>query len=329
MPATQTPPNAPNAQVGNPPTEPVETPEVLGVNEHEFFDEPEEVAQVPAPAPATVVPPPPPVPTKHTHPRWIERAAIEQGMTDEEIESTPPDALMQKVYNAQQKKVAEWRQSSTVADVNAAKRPQPGQPAVPEVPQPAPTLAAPQLADLDPEVWPAEFVEQWKAMKSIVKSQEETIAQLKQTAGQFHQSQQQSVQQRVDGFVGKFPQVYFPNGSIDTIRYQALWSALNNMPQGERTTLENDVQRIHTALFGAIAPPASPPPPPAPAVDPSRQDLADAYRNGGVNRPTQRNTTPLPKGVKSAVLAVQKLMQEQPNGDGIHHDDDPLDGLPG
>ncbi len=289
-----------------------------------FFGE-SEGAEVPPPQDsAPAVQPPPPTPEKHKHARWIERAAIEQGMSDEEIESTPTDALQQKVYASQQAAIKEAKRSAETR----ASLPERGQPKV-EVPV-VPSVEEESL-ELDEADWDPAFVKKWNKLVGDVKAKDKEIAELKQLGGQVRQQQAQTFQQKMSSLFSTMPHV-FGSGpvepdSAEEARQEAVLAKLNSLvAQGKHTTLDADFARVAKSMFGSIPAPEAA----KPKVDDTRQAVADAYKNGGLARPTSRNAAPLPKGRQAAIADVTKLMQQRStNGTGVdYEDEDVRDGLP-
>lgn len=284
-------------------------------------------AAVPAAAakPAPVAPPPPPAPETHTHKRWVERAAIKLGLSDEEILTTPPDALEQKLFDMQERAAHEARSNALAAD----RRPAEGARAEGEPNRtPAPPVDKYAKFALDPDGgWDETFSKPWNAMVEHLKAQDAEIARLNGTAQQFQAREAATVMGQVEGFFSKYPDVYMPGGQRDDFRCEAVCNALNGfLRTGKQTSLLADLERAHKGLFGSTA--ASPPsPPPPPAADSTREAIKDAFRNGGMVRPTQRNQTPLPKGRAAAIAAGNEYLKEH-SLNGVDHDDDPEDTLP-
>lgn len=302
------------------------TPETIAEPDaHPFFDEAAEsgrseyTTQPPAPEPAKK--------PKISHPRWVERAAIEQGFTDQDIEETPTEALQQRIYANSQRQAHEARQAAISSDVAGAARRQ-------AAPEPVVNPEPEEDELLSEDDWDPKFVKKWNDRVRRDKERDQEIAELKAAAGQFRSSQAATTQQRFEAMFAKYPNLYgqgashlLPANSPDLLRRQAVMSQIQLIVQGGRaTTPETDFDLVHGGLFGALA--ASPPPPAAPPVDPTRKEFADAYANGGLARPTQRNSLPLPKGRAAAISALNNLRKEHANGDGVYHDDDPSDGLP-
>lgn len=327
--------SAPAEVVAVEPESVVLPPSVTG--HHDFFDEaePEQkpAEKVVAPdsptKPSPPTPPPAPVKQVHKHPRWLERAAIEQGMKDEDIESTPSEVLNQKVYEAQQRVIADARRGSASSDANQLVR-QPKPQPVPEVP------AEEEDLTLNADDWDPAFVQKWNKQQEKTKAIEKELAELRAIKGQVQASATASLEQKIDGlFAGSSMDHIFGAGSVRALEpngaeYLRRSAVLREMhaiaTSGRSQGIDADFQKVVTAMFGPIAPKAQP----EPKADASREEIKEAFRNGGLNRPTQRNNTPLPKGRQAAISAVESWKKDNSNGadTGVTHDDDPADGLP-
>lgn len=290
----------------------------------EWFDDVHEEPRIPTPEgshpkqpPAS--PPPAPKP-KNSHPRWVERAAIKMGLSDQEIEEMPTELLTQKVFEASERKTQEAAAGAMKHDRGQEK---------PRVVEQDTKPVQDPYAGLELDLnagWDEGFVKTWTSLVERLKAQDAKIARLEGTANQFQAAQAQTVQQQIEGFFSKYPEVYMPGGERDDFRCETIMNSLNSfLRQGKATTLANDLERAHKGLFGSFS--SQPVESPKPSVDPTREAIKEAYTNGGVTRPTQRNAAPLPKGRAAAIAAGDKYLQEH-SVSGVQHDDDPTDTLP-
>jgi hypothetical protein len=285
-------------------------------------DEPQEVAAPAAPAPAPPAPAPAPQPETYSHPRWLERAAIEQGMEDDAILTTPTDALTQKVYAAQQRKIADAHQQTVDREIRQAVKNAPPV-EVPHVQEEDFSITDEEAAGLEP--W---FVKKFNAMVAASKAKDDKIAKLEGLGQQFQQAQVQTFEQQFTGLCATRPDIFGegpiqPN-SPQARKAQAVLQQLQTLQQ--RTTLANDWNTIVNDIFGSKQ--AAPP---APKVDQDREAIKSAYRNGGLSKPTQREETPLAPGRKLAEINLKKrFLAAQANGvnDDVYGDD-PRDSMLG
>lgn len=179
-----------------------------------------------------------------------------------------------------------------------------------------------------------------KAMKDQAKEIAELKKQLAQVTNVTRQQVQAPLVQRVLNQVGKYG-AFFANGqpmtgSAEHKRCLMVMQALDDMGRAGRSpNPEVDVPEVMKTLFGLDAPGAAAPAPvpapvqkpapvPAPRTkDPELQAIEDGFANGTVQRPTNRNAPPLPKGEKRASAAAAAFLRSkgiEPVG-GIENDD--------
>lgn len=313
----------------------------------EYEDSTDEAEAAPAPKPATPNTPPPSTPASVAaesppkHPAALVARARKAGFDDDDLADLSTDDLRDAVATRQAERAAE---AAAARVLNAAGRPyDPATGRLLPTNAPAPEAPAEDVVPLG--MTAADFEAQGiapelhgvlqKALAPLyaqIKQDRETIQQLlgsdrRRTAGEVVTKFDKLFAKHADVY-GDAPFEELDSSSSEFERRQAVYAALNRLPQDQRTTLEKDFAKAHARLFGSVKPATPPAAPKEPTPEPVEipDPIAERFANGHALRPTQRNGKPEPKGARRATQAVAVAMRDAniaQEGDTSEHDELP------
>lgn len=267
-----------------------------------------ETPQAPvAAAPAQDNPPPAPAPTKHEHSRRSILEAKRAGFSQEEIDSTPPDVLEDRLYEKHLELLARLESYAQQQDQIRQHAPSPP-PSPPPEPEEEISFAE---GEMDPRF--QKLAERLKAKSqklNDLEAQNKAILE-KQTASEKRE-QEREIREKVgalDRFFNSLPADYgFGKGSIRTIgkeaglKRKAVVDALATYGTSEENfwdTYESSGNEAVKALFGALTP--------APT-------LANAYKpNDGKPRAADGKFTKEQWDAAGAAVPTERLDDEPPS----------------
>lgn len=256
------------------------------------------------------------------------RMAKDLGLSDEEIAATAPDSLDDIVYHLNKR---------AMADARAAKRDEMTWSATEPRQQPKSETAEPAK--------PAQVQDEWESFSEadgpedvdprIAKTFNKLTSKIKQLEAlvgtlthreisREHMTATQKVDAAIaslgaDAFFGTGPVDALPKGSIERERREAIVARAKKLA-GPTATPDDIAAKIPEAKsFFGLSDSA-----PTPAKPAKARISEEAWKEAGLNRPTQRVGPAEPKGDKRATKAAANWMREN----GYYDDETELDGFP-
>lgn len=262
-------------------------------------------------------------PSAPTHPRWLLNMALDQGFSDDEIREIPTDQLGEMVHriHANVRRVSEQRQQAE--GVEQSRRPQQQ---FQQQPQREPTIEDEiDLGDPERDGFTPEMVSLLKKATAIplarVKQLEAQLAQLMQyQQNKEAEARFQLIDRVIEGFGPKYVK-HFGKGNGQQVKAkdpQAFQKRIKLVKIAAAMTDEHGglEPAMHEAKLLFPIDQESPQPqesdvPQAPAQTPQQ-----AWNQGGIARPTQRQPVHEPPGRERAIKNVTRTLAAQGIGNG-------------
>ncbi|HVL15841.1 MAG TPA: hypothetical protein VM529_24935 [Gemmata sp.] len=204
----------------------------------------------------------------YQHDQFILDMGRDLGLSAESMAVTPPDRLQWYIRTEMSK-----QRSRDGVHQAPAQQQAPAAPAQQQAPPEDEDVELPfDAAQYDPEFLAGMkkiVLAERKKTKALEDRLQQVLAKTEATEAEKFEAQMDLVYSRHPG-LGTGRTRDLKPGSPELVKRMAIHQLLVTMQQqGQQTTLENDVQRIHGLLFGGQAAPASPPPTPR-AASPAR-----------------------------------------------------------
>lgn len=277
----------------------------------------------PAPVPAAqAVPPPPPssaaapkTPAPGAVPEWLKKKADEFGIPASIVSRATAVELDEMVMGLMKSRMESTYEAlrNPAPPVAAAAAVQPPPPAEPEF-----DWGEIEEVDANGRALKRKVVEKdeiFEPVAHVIKRQDKRIAELeafiKTMTQQVQVNQERTVEQQFDAAFSKHAKVFGSGagaelkGTPEFDRRVAVFNAVKMIPPEVRKTItvEQAVERVSAALFGAVAAAATEPP--------AAESVIDRWNAGSVQKPTQRQGRDTPHGEKRARESVTAWAREQ------------------
>lgn len=260
-------------------------------------------------------------PETFSHPRWLVDQASDLGYTQEDLDTTPTDQLGREISRLHKQLRQNTRQDDRAQTVETARgsvEPLPPEPEKDEL----------DFGGVkDDEGSPFTEKHLHPGIAAILKAQAKQLKDLKadlEAVKGYTQSkineENLTIAERIDNTFAKFNDPRLGKGSVDQLKpnstelmfRRAILAKASEMA-GERSSKEAKLGKLEEAyksLFGSSPPKAEEPAAPSAPAGTSRI-TKEQWKNGAVNRPTQRKGAPEPRGVSKAEKAVAEKMREE------------------
>lgn len=264
-----------------------------------------------------------------THPAYLRQMAEEYGYTAEELAAKPTAELEREVAAIHRRE-----QQRQAAIQHAAQTPASQQPTTPAAPA---SQARPGDDEIDWGVDEAGrpytaddfspgIVRQIREQHKKIKDLEARIGGVQQTAAQ---KAGEDFERQLDAEFEKHQDVYGKGRTRDLLpsspefqRRLATYQHLQGLGARKALTkLDQDVGNFRAAMFGAVKTAAA-----AAAPAGNGRPTAEQWGQGGLVKPTARNSVPEPKGKERAAKVVAKKLAELGDEPGASADDE-IDAL--